>query len=335
METIKLFLQKLWYQKYLNPLLWPFIPLSLIYQCIITIRKILYEKKIFKVHHFSLPIIVVGNLTTGGTGKTPLVIHIARILKQQGLRPGIVSRGYLGNHEKPTFVYANSDPNQVGDEPLLLAKRLFCPIVVAKSRVAAVTALIDSGQVDIIISDDGLQHEAMTRDVEVIVIDGRRRFGNGWHLPIGPLRESTNRLKTVDFVVSNTPDRFDIDTEYEMELRPRPLYKAIRPADQMSINALQHKTVHAIAGIGYPERFFDLLKSYEINVISHPFPDHYSFKAADLNFNDEHLVIMTEKDAVKCEGMIGEKHWVLPVEASLNPLFDVRLLTMIQELRSG
>lgn len=334
-EKLTMSLQKLWYQKTLNPLLWPLIPLSLIYRSIMAFRHELYKNKFFKVYKCSLPVIVVGNLTVGGSGKTPLVIHIARVLKQQGMRPGIVSRGYLGTNSGPVFVNANSDPNEVGDEPVLLAKRLFCPIVVAKQRIKAVETLADSAQVDVIISDDGLQHEAMGRDVEVIVIDGRRRFGNGWCLPAGPLREPESRLSTADFLVSNTPDRFDIDTEYEMELRPRPLYKAIRPAEQLSISALQHHTVHAVAGIGYPDRFFELLKKYEIKIIPHPFPDHHVFSDQDLNFKDDHLIIMTEKDAVKCEGLIGEKHWVLPVEASLNPLFDVRLLTTLQELRNG
>lgn len=301
-------------------------------------RSLFYKYSLFgfQKKKFPLPIIVVGNLTTGGSGKTPLVIHLARLLKQHGMKPGVVSRGYLGKHDKPIFVYANSDPDQVGDEPLLLAKRLFCPIVVAKQRTAAVQALIDSGQVDIIISDDGLQHTAMERDINIIVVDGKRRFGNGWCLPAGPLRESITRLEEVDFVVSNSPERYDIDTEYDMELRPRMLYKGIRPSEQEGLAIFRNKKIHAIAGIGFPDRFFDLLKKYELVLIEHPYPDHYQFTKQDINFEDDDFeVIMTEKDAVKCEGKMSERHWILPVEASVNPLFDVKILTKLQEIRGG
>lgn len=343
LSQLKLALQRLWYAPQLRPVLLPLIPLSIVYLLIIFLRKLFYKYNVFNLFlkkRYALPIVVVGNITVGGTGKTPLVIHIARTLKQHGIRVGIVSRGYLGQHEherdqKPIFVYANSDPTIVGDEPLLLAKRLFCPIVIAKKRTLAVQALLDSAQVDVILSDDGLQHEAMERDIEIIVIDGQRRFGNGWCLPAGPLREPMSRLKSVDFVVSNSPDRYNIDTEYEMELRPRPLYKGILPSEHQNLIAFREQPVHAVAGIGFPERFFELLKKYELKIIPHPFPDHHPYTAEDLNFKDDYPVIMTEKDAVKCDGLMNERHWVLPVEASLNPLFDVKLLTRLQELLNG
>lgn len=335
MKTAALKIQKLWYQPKLSPWLIPLVPLSWIYKGLIGLRNGLYQNKVLSVPSFPVPIIVIGNLTVGGTGKTPLVIHIARILKQQGMKVGIVSRGYLGEHSEPTYVFANSDPNLVGDEPVLLAKRLFCPIVVAKKRTQAVQLLLDSGAVDVILSDDGLQHRALERDIEIVVIDGKRRFGNGYCLPAGPLREPISTLKDADFIVCNTPDRFDNDSEYEMELRPRPLYKGMVPGEHLPLLSLQGQTVHAIAGIGFPDRFFDLLKNYGLKIKEHPFPDHYQFQASDINFEDDYPIIMTEKDAVKCAGLMNEKHWVLPVEASLNPLFDVRLLTLLQEIRSG
>lgn len=342
MKNIKSWLQKQWYQTYLNPLFWPFIPLSLLYCLILSIRKSLYQFGILKRHKFAVPIIVVGNLTVGGTGKTPLVIHIVKLLKQYGFRPGVVSRGYGGSHSKissttskPLWVYANSDSNEVGDEPLLLAKRLFCPIVISRTRIKAVQSLLDSGQMDVVISDDGLQHEKLHRNIEVMVIDGKKRLGNGWCLPIGPLRESKKRLETVDFIVCNDPIRFDNDIEYDMELRPRMLTNGLDSSRQENISFFQGKEVHAVAGIGFPDRFFDLLKKYQLKVITHPFPDHYPFKKEDIEFQDDLPVLLTEKDAVKCSGFMTDKHWVLSVDAAVNPLFDMRLLKRLEEIRKA
>lgn len=334
-QKLTLGLQKLWYQPRIHPMLWPLLPLSFLYLTFMYIRSFCYELKLLPTKKFSTPIIIVGNITTGGSGKTPLVIHLVRLLKQHGLNPGVVSRGYLGLHDKPTFVYANSDPNIVGDEPLLLSKRLFCPIVVAKRRNDAVQALLETGQVDVIISDDGLQHLSLERDIEIIVVDGKSRFGNGWCLPAGPLREPLSRLHKVDFIISNTPERFDIDTEYDMELRPRLLYKGIRQSEHQSLYDLRDKTVHAVAGIGFPVRFFDLLTKHGLKVIAHPYPDHHRFQEQELIFEDDYPVIMTEKDAVKCEGLMDERHWVLPVEVAINPLFDVKFLTKLKEIQGG
>lgn len=339
MNHLKMWLQNQWYQKNLNPLLWPFIPLSLLYSLIIDLRALLYKFGIIPKHKFKLPILVVGNITVGGTGKTPLVIHIVKILKQHGMRPGVVSRGYGGNHSKqstdPVWVYANSDAKTVGDEPLLLAKRLFCPVVIATNRKKAVQSLLDSGQVDIIISDDGLQHEKLDRDIEIIVIDGKKRLGNGWCLPIGPLRESSRRLNKVDFIICNDPIKFDNDFEYDMELRPRTLSNGLEQSQQQSIASFQGQVVHAIAGIGFPDRFFDLLRKYGLKVIPHPFPDHYPFKQRDIDFNDDFPVLLTEKDAVKCSEFMNAKHWVLSIDAAVNPLFDMRLLKRLDELRQA
>ncbi len=328
-------IQNFWYQSSLSPVLWPFIPLSLLYQAIIACRKLLYKTGILAQRSFSIPIIIIGNITVGGTGKTPLVIHTVKILKQHGFRPGVVSRGYGGYHSKtnakPLWVYANSDPKLVGDEPLLLARRLFCPIVIAADRIKAVQNLLDSGQVDVVIADDGLQHEALQRDIEVVVIDGKKRLGNGWCLPIGPLRESSKRLNAVDFIVCNDPQSFNNDTEYDMELRPRVLVNGLDKSQQQSIHFFQGQTVHALAGIGFPERFFDLLKKYGLKVLTHPFPDHYQFQKEDIEFNDTLPILLTEKDAVKCSEFMNSKHWVLSVDAAVNPLFDMRLLKRLEE----
>lgn len=349
-NRLRTWIQKQWYQKTLSPWLWVLIPFALIFDAIVRLRRLAYQKKILKSHSFQsehstenlanknqIPIIVVGNITVGGTGKTPLVIHIAKLLKQHSLRVGIVSRGYFGNKSSDAVeeVYANSDPLLVGDEAVLLAKRVFCPIVVANDRVKAVKRLLEVHAVDVIISDDGLQHYPLKRDIEIAVVDGKKRLGNGWTLPAGPLREPKSRLVTVDHVVVNCPLSFDNDVEYDMELRPRTVYNGKDPGQQQTLTAFQQQKIHALAGIGFPDRFFDLLKNYGLDIIAHPFPDHYRFQAKDIQFNDGLPVIMTEKDAVKCGGFMTEHHWVLAVDAAVNPLFDMRLLTRLQELRRG
>lgn len=333
---------KLWYQKKLNPLLWPLVPFSLVWNLASRLRRSLYAQGIFKKHRFKIPIVVVGNLTIGGTGKTPLVIHLAKLLKQHGFHPGIVSRGYraLNSNSQsssgsPVFVNANSDPNQVGDEPVLLAKRLFCPIVVDPKRIRAVQSILDAGQVDVIISDDGLQHYAMDRDVEIIVIDGKRRFGNEWCLPAGPLREPVSRLKKANFLIVNTPENYNHDDEYDMELRPRLVYNGKNLSEQKTLLSFHGQKVHAVAGIGHPDRFFDMLNNYGIETISHPFPDHHTFKPEDIEFQDEYPVLMTEKDAVKCFGFMQPHHWVLSIDALVNPLFDAKLLNLLKESSYG
>lgn len=329
-------LLKVYYQKKMNPLLWPLVPFSLIMNGICRLRRMAYQWGMFSSKNFPVPIIIVGNLSLGGTGKTPLVIHLAKLLTQHGYRPGIVSRGYKGTGLEKTFVNAGSDPKQVGDEPVLLAKRLFCPIVVDPNRVSAVQAILESYQVDIIIADDGLQHYALGRSLEIVVVDGKRRFGNEWCIPAGPLREPMSRLKSVDFVVTNGPENFDNNNEYDMELRPRILFNGRNPSEQTTLAAFHGKTVHAVAGIGHPERFFDMLRSYGLTVIPHPFSDHYNFEEKDIQFGDADCpVMMTEKDAVKCGGFMKEHHWVLSVDAIMNPLFDARLLTLLQDYRHG
>lgn len=342
----------LWYQKKLHPFLILLLPFSLLMVLICIIRRFLYQSGILKQHSFSIPIIVVGNLTVGGTGKTPLVIYLAKLLKQHGFNPGVVSRGYkIGpstsasttanahqNLKYPIFVKANSDPSDVGDEPVLMAKRLFSPIVVDPNRVRAVRTLLQDKlqnnlHIDVIISDDGLQHYAMGRFVEIVVVDGKRGYGNGFCLPAGPLREPMSRLKSVDFIIVNSPTQYDNEEEYDMELRPRVVYKGKNISEQKTLTSFLGQRIHAVAGIGHPDRFFDMLTNYGLLVIPHPFPDHYRFEPQDIQFDDDYPVLMTEKDAVKCSKFMGENHWVLSVDAIVNPLFDAQLLKMLQEVK--
>lgn len=303
----------IWYKKnFLSYLLWP---LSLPYRFIVFIRRQMYRFGVKKTTHFSVPVIVVGNITVGGTGKTPLVIALAEQLKQDGWRPGLVSRGYGGSGGRtPKAVFPSSDPARVGDEAVLLAQKTQCPLFVCRDRVAAVAALLRQQDCNIVISDDGLQHLALGRDVEIAVMDGERRLGNGFCLPAGPLREPAGRLKTVNFVVCNGNARAG---EYEMRLIPGDIYQIIHPDRRLMAHDMKNRTVHAVAGIGHPQRFFNTLRTLGFHLIEHPFPDHHRFQKKDITFEADALIIMTEKDAVKCRTFSDARHWCLPVQASL------------------
>ncbi len=311
-------IDRIWYQKHiLSYFLWP---LSLLYRVIIAGRSYLYRKKIKKTIHFPVPVIIIGNITVGGTGKTPLVISIAKWLVQQGWRPGIVSRGYRGrvNKNQVQEVLASSDPRWVGDEAVLLVQSTGCPMFIGKNRVAAVTALLNQSNCNIVLSDDGLQHLALGREIEIAVIDGQRRFGNGFCLPAGPLREPISRLKTVDFRITNGEAE---GNEWPTQLKQGEIYQITDPSRIFKPEMVQGKIIHAVAGIGHPQRFFNSLTVLGLTIIPHAYPDHYQFQAKDLNFGPDAWVIMTEKDAVKCRSFADERHWCLPVTSSLDPQF--------------
>lgn len=329
-------LNKLWYHH--NRIVWPLVPFSWVYTGIVKVRRQCYQLlSLLKKKLTAVPVIVVGNITVGGTGKTPLVIHIAEYLIEQGWQPGIISRGYKGTHRKPTLVNAKSDPKLVGDEAILLAKRLEdCPVVVGKNRVAALKHVL-SFSVDVVISDDGLQHYALDRQIEIAVVDAERLFGNGFCLPAGPLRESEKRLAEVDLIIHNTGKFYDSALQkpkttntYQMGYRADQLYNAFQKGHYQTLTALHGQKVHAVAGIGNPDRFFSLLASFGLNIIKHPFPDHYRFLPRDIYFRDEFPVIMTEKDAVKCTKFVDTRHWVLPICANVDPVFDTKLLTLLE-----
>lgn len=334
-------LSRYWYDK--NFVAFALLPLSWLFRLLVLLRHTAYTKGFLQVHLIRIPVIVVGNISVGGSGKTPLVIWLADFLKKNGWSPGIISRGYGGQcRDFPQRVFADSDPVSAGDEPVLMAQRTGCPVVVDPDRVRAAQAITNT--CDIIISDDGLQHYALGRTIEIAVIDAVRGFGNGYCLPAGPLREPPMRLQSVDFIVRNggsknaTPSFCDTPVNgahVEMKLMgsritnlgDRTLIKL--PAD------FSGDVVHAVAGIGNPERFFIRLRNLGLEIIEHAFPDHHQFVAKDLYFTDNKAIIMTEKDAVKCYHFAQPHHWCFPVEAGLSENFGVRLLDLLARKHHG
>lgn len=288
-----------------------------------------YRTGRIKTIHLPVPVIVVGNITVGGTGKTPLTIWIAQMLKQYGLRPGIVSRGYGGiTPRHPLDVGINTSPRLAGDEPVMMARKTACPISVFPRRVDAGYSLIHRHAVDVIIADDGLQHHELGRDIEIAVVDGRRGFGNGHLLPAGPLREPVQRLDSVDFIVTNGIG--DVDG-IPMELRPGRITNLRQRCRKRSAEGFSGETVHAVAGIGNPDRFFQSLRDQGLNIEPHAFPDHHAYSIRDFGFAGDEPLIMTEKDAIKCQAFARENDWFQPVEAVLPADFAPRLLKTLRE----
>jgi tetraacyldisaccharide 4'-kinase len=316
-------LESAWYgHSFFKYLLLPLVP---VYCLLARYRRWLHTCR--RPSENKLPIIVVGNITVGGTGKTPLVIYLAELLMQAGYKPGIVSRGYKGKAEEwPQKVTSASHPKLVGDEPSLIASRTQCPVVVGPDRNTDIKSLLNTYDCDVIISDDGLQHYLMPRSIEVAMVDGNRRFGNGWCLPAGPLREAKKRLDEVDFVVVNNGND---DDEFTMKLSGQSVL-SLNSSDNISLHDLSGNKVHAVSGIGNPERFFKLLEKYGLELICHSFSDHHVFEKEDLCFDDQLPVIITEKDAVKCKGFSIDNCWYLPVEAKVNNDFGNKLIKKLE-----
>lgn len=334
-------LASLWYNNKKSIITFFLLPLSWLFSLIITLRRFLYHKGWFKTHYLSVPVIVVGNITVGGTGKTPLVIELANLLLAQGYRPGIVTRGVGGRrHVKPQRVSLHDDINDVGDEAILLTKNTVCPVVICIDRVAAGHYLLAEKLCDIIISDDGLQHYRLGRNIEIAVIDGKRGIGNNLLLPAGPLRESVSRLNSVDYVVVNGDlDKPDFLQKLAginlttMNYQPTELVSLQLEQVTQPLSVISQQVIHAVAAIGHPERFFHALKNYNCEIIPHAFTDHYVFEAGDLEFSDDHMIVMTEKDAVKCKNFPNERHWYLKAKVKLDEEFRSHLLTLLDQLK--
>lgn len=307
-------------------------PVSLVYCALMRIRRLIYTWLPAR-RVPARAVIVVGNLTVGGTGKTPMVVWLCRLLASRGYRPGVVSRGHGGrrDHAKALLVTSQSDPAHVGDEPVLIATRTGCPVVVDRRRPRGARLLVSELGCDVVVADDGLQHYALARDLEIVMVDGARRFGNGLCLPAGPLRESAERLRDADFVVVTGQPR---DGEYGMELAATVAMKVRDPSVVQPLTAFAGMAVHAVAGIGHPPRFFAMLEAARMRVDRHPFPDHHPFSAADIRFPDSLPVLMTEKDAVKCRDIVDDRHWFVPVSASPDQSLGPDVLATVQAVSS-
>ena len=293
------------------------------------LRRTLYRLRLLRSARAGVPVIAIGNLTVGGAGKTPLAIHVAELLKSKRWSPAIVARGYGGSVRAPRGVTLASDPAEVGDEPVLMARRSGCPVWVGPERAAVVAALRHAHpDCDVVILDDGLQHYALRRDIEVAVVDARG-FGNGFMLPAGPLREPKTRLWGVDAVIAHGTDRVK---GYAMRLVGEEVHRATDARERRPAKSFAGERVHAVAGIGDPQRFFRHLAQLGVEAVPHPFPDHHPFRAADLEFGDVAPVLMTEKDAVKCKRFAKPQHWILPVRAVPDPAFDAWLQRRLGEL---
>lgn len=333
-----------------NWLTYLLLPLTGIFRVLSWLRIRLYKAKILGQYQAKVPVVVVGNISVGGTGKTPLTIALAEHLVQCGLNPGVISRGYGGSAlEWPQRVNQDSNPHYFGDEPVLIARRNICPVVVGPDRGKAIDLLLRENNCDVILSDDGLQHYAMRRDIEISVVDAQRRHLNLFCLPAGPLREPVSRLNSVDMVMLHMSKQsafFESD-EHQEVLSKMKLSNTHSGGSSSSVESsksfimhLEHKavkallsdatlssgTVHAVAGIGHPQRFFNALRDIGFDVIEHPFADHHQFAANDFKFGDKFPIVMTEKDAVKCSALANNSFYYLPVEAKLNDvalnLFD-------------
>ncbi|TNC95454.1 MAG: tetraacyldisaccharide 4'-kinase [Gallionellaceae bacterium] len=312
-------LQHHWYR--LSPLHVILYPVSLIFRVLVSLRRFLYRSGVFIAPKFHVPVIIVGNISVGGTGKTPLTLWLAQQLIEEGWHPGIISRGYRKSKSDgslPLCVTAEDLPDEVGDEPLLMAQRNLCPVWIGRDRPAVASALLLAHpECDIILSDDGLQHYRLHRDAEIAVIDGARRFGNGLLLPAGPLREPVSRLHDVDAIVVNGGDAQE--NEFGMSLHGTRFHNLLNPEIIVTANELSGQRLQAIAGIGHPQRFFDHLQELGLHCSVRAFADHHDFTASDLAFDDADAILMTEKDAVKCAAFATEKHWVLRVDAQVSP----------------
>jgi tetraacyldisaccharide 4'-kinase len=313
-------LTELWYREsagfsWLAPLAW-------LYGLVVAARRAAYACGLIRTQRAAKPVIVVGNLTVGGTGKTPLVAWLAEQLSLSGLRVGIVSRGYGRSKREPEGVHAESSWRDVGDEPMLLQSSTGCDVVVAQDRFAGAQQLIALG-VDVVIADDGLQHLRLARDCEIVVIDGARGFGNGRLLPAGPLREPAARVRNASIVVVNgTPEHASLvlaegesEVRFLMSLFGGEAHRVDGLAAPEPLEHFRGRRVHAVAGIGNPQRFFRDLRARGIDIVEHPFPDHHPFTAAELTFGDDLPVLMTQKDAVRCRELEDARLWYVPVVA--------------------
>jgi tetraacyldisaccharide 4'-kinase len=315
-------LPRLWYRRGLAPVLFFLLPLSWLFGVLSAVRRLAYRCGLVRTERLPVPVVVVGNLIAGGAGKTPLTLWLVEALRANGWQPGVVSRGYGADISVPRLVDPASTASECGDEPLLLARRGGVPVAVGRDRAAAARTLLAAYPAcNVIIADDGLQHYRLARDVELAIFDGRGA-GNGHLLPAGPLREPLCRLREVDAVVLNgvatLPEIPAGVPCHVMRLAGQRFFALSDPGRHCGASDLAGKTLHAYAGIGDPPRFFRHLESLGLSFAAHSFPDHYQFQAADFVPASGGVVLLTEKDAVKCAGLFDGEAWVLPVSAEID-----------------
>lgn len=319
-------LQNHWYR--ITPLHLILVPVSVVFRVLVALRRELYLSGFLASHQLLLPVIVVGNISVGGTGKTPLTLALAQQLIEHGWHPLILSRGYGRNIASPQPVRPSSTAAQVGDEPLLMARREICPVWVGADRVATAHAALQAcPQCNVVLCDDGLQHYPLQRDVEIAVIDGMLGYGNGLMLPAGPLREPVSRLQSVDAIVVNGGDA--ATNRFAMSLTGEIFYNLLKPDQTATPADFKKPNMHAVAGIGNPQRYFQHLETLGIPFTPHAFPDHHAYRAADLSFADCDAILLTEKDAVKCTAFADARYWVLRVNAQIDPALIDHILRKI------
>ncbi|MFT5707157.1 MAG: tetraacyldisaccharide 4'-kinase [Oceanospirillaceae bacterium] len=342
-----------WYHKKATWVLL-FWPLEYLF---VTLAKFKKKQLLKQQWQASCPVIIVGNISIGGTGKSPVSIYLIEILQQQGYKVGVVSRGYGAlRKDFPYQVQASDDAGQSGDEPLMIVKRTGVNLVIDPDRVRACQYLLANNDCDLIISDDGLQHYRMGRDIEIAVIDGKRGLGNGHCLPVGPLREFAERLNSVDFVIVNGEQNNEFSSSYTMQIRAQGWYrikdqKFISLTDFQALIIEQQAMVHGVAGIGNPQRFYDSLHALGIDAVQHSFADHHQYSAANFDFVNaphkaftangnsksnlkrNHIICMTQKDAVKCVNYAPENSYYLKVKADIDASFKQNLLEKLAALQ--
>jgi tetraacyldisaccharide 4'-kinase len=315
-----------------HPITLLLLPFTAIFCLVAFVRRLGFRLGLLKSNRLQVPVIVVGNITVGGTGKTPLIVWLAEHLKKLGFKPGVITRGYGGSAENwPCEIDKTSQAYEVGDEALLLYRRTGCPVFAGPDRYATGEALLASHACDIILSDDGLQHYALERDLEIVVIDGERRFGNGLCLPAGPMRERPWRLKRADLIIVNGNAS---EGEYAMQVGGE---EAVRldGSEKRSLDTFKHQEICAIAGIGHPQRFFDMLNRAGLAAKCYPFPDHHSYQESELQALPCKTVLMTEKDGVKCENFAQSDYWYIPASATPDQGFQTAFEALINRLNDG
>ncbi len=334
-------LQRQWYERVAPH--WWLLPLSALYRVLLTLRRWLYRQGYLRQIRVPVPVLIVGNITVGGTGKTPLTMALVQVLQRRGWHPAILSRGYAASGGEIRHIQAQDDPYRWGDEAVLMAQHSAVPVWVGRQRSVVAQALLKAHpEVDLLICDDGLQHLALARNVELIVLDGARQIGNGALLPAGPLREPAQRLQQATaIIVHGTPlqrnavkQRFaPLPPLFSLQLQARHWVNVFQPQETRALDFFGNTPCHAVAGIGNPERFFSLLRKFGIPILAHAFPDHHAFTTADLTFTPPQPLLMTEKDGIKCRHLPGLSNaWMLPVEAELE---DGLVDFLDHELRRG